>query len=110
MDLNQETQGDVVIVTPAGRLDVTTAKSVEDSLLGIISGGKTKLVLDFSRLDYLSSAGLRTLLVVGKRAENAMGKLVLCSVKPGVREVLVVGGFDRIFTIHPDRAAAVAAL
>jgi len=110
MELNQETEGGVVVVTPTGRLDVASAKSVEESLLGIINGGKTKLVLDFSRLDYLSSAGLRTLLVVGKRAENALGKVVLCAVKPGVREVLVVGGFDRIFKIHPDRAAAIAAL
>ncbi|MGE0724646.1 MAG: STAS domain-containing protein [Alphaproteobacteria bacterium] len=110
MDLKQESEGGVVIVTPVGRLDVASAKSVEGSLLEIVNSGKTKVVLDLSELDYLSSAGLRTLLVVGKRAESALGKVVLCSVRPGVREVLAVGGFDRIFAIHPDRAAAVAAL
>ena len=110
MNLQQESQNGVVIVTPNGRLDISSAKLVEDSLTGIIDRGHTRLVLDLSQLDYISSAGLRTLLVVAKRVEAAKGKIALAALKPNVREVLEVGGFDRIFAIHPDRAAAQAAV
>ncbi|BBK31036.1 anti-sigma B factor antagonist/stage II sporulation protein AA (anti-sigma F factor antagonist) [Stella humosa] len=110
MNLQQESQNGVVIVTPNGRLDISSAKLVEDSLIGIIERGHVRLVLDLSQLDYISSAGLRTLLVVAKRVEGAKGKIGLAALKPNVREVLEVGGFDRIFAIHADRAAALAAV
>ncbi|MCC7272687.1 MAG: STAS domain-containing protein [Alphaproteobacteria bacterium] len=110
MNLQQESQNGVIIVTPAGRLDISSAKLVEDSLIGIIERGNSRLVLDLSQLDYISSAGLRTLLVVAKRVETAKGKIALAGLKPNVREVLEVGGFDRIFAIHADRSAALAAV
>ena len=85
MNLQQESQNGVIVVTPNGRLDISSAKLVEDSLIGIIERGP-------------------------KRVEGAKGKIALAALRPNVREVLEVGGFDRIFAIHPDRAAALAAV
>jgi anti-anti-sigma factor len=63
-----------------------------------------------SKLEYISSAGLRVLLVVAKKVQQAKGKVVLFGLVPNVREVFSISGFDQIFTIEPDADAAVAAV
>ena len=63
-----------------------------------------------SGLDYISSAGLRVLLVMAKKVQQAKGKVALYGLVPNVREVFAVSGFDTIFSIQPDSAAALAAV
>jgi anti-anti-sigma factor len=63
-----------------------------------------------TELDYISSAGLRVLLKLTRQIQRGKGKVVLFGLRPNVREVFLIGAFDRIFSIHNDRAAAVAAI
>ncbi len=110
MEFTQEQAGDVVIVKLAGRLDSGAARSAEDGFNTVLASGTPRLAVDMSGLDYISSAGLRVLLVMAKKVQQAKGKVALFGLVPNVREVFSVSGFDTIFSIQPDSATAVAAV
>ena len=88
------------------RLDSTTARAVEERILGAVDAGDHRLVLDLTQLDYISSAGLRVLLVAANRLKVAGGKLALCGLNDHVREVLDIAGLTSLLSIHPSREAA----
>jgi len=110
MEFSQEKAGDVAIVKLTGRLDSGAAHAAEEGFNGVLGGGAPHLAVDMTKLDYISSAGLRVLLVVAKKVQQAKGKVALFGLSPSVREVFTVSGFDTIFSIVPDSAAAVAAV
>jgi anti-anti-sigma factor len=110
MEFAQELLGDVVIVKLSGRLDSGTAQPAEESFTGVLGGGALRLAIDMSNLEYISSAGLRVLLVVAKKVQQAKGKVVLFGLVRNVREVFSISGFDRIFAIQSDMAAALEAV
>jgi anti-anti-sigma factor len=110
MDFSTERAGDIEIAKLAGRLDSSSAASAEESFATLLAGGAPRLAIDLSGLEYVSSAGLRVLLVVGRKIQQAGGKLALFGLVPNVRAVFQISGFDKIFTLAADRAAALAAL
>jgi anti-anti-sigma factor len=110
INIEQERDGDVVIVRLSGRLDSSAASSAEERLSAALAGEPPRMAIDMSALDYISSAGLRVLLVLAKKAQQQKGKLVLSGLAPNVREVFAATGFDTIFAIEPDRGSAIAAV
>jgi anti-anti-sigma factor len=98
------------IVKPKGRLDSNTGPALEAELTGIIDGGVSRLLLDFSELLYISSAGLRVVLLAAKRMKTTNGRLVLCSLNSQIAEVFKISGFDAIIDIHPSPDSAMARL
>ena len=86
--------------SPAGRLDGSNAAAAESELLGMLSEQGAAVTVDLSKLDYVSSAGLRVFLSAAKAAKAKGGKLTLLSPKPAVMEVLQISGFDRILDIQ----------
>ena len=110
MDLNIEHSGELLISTPSGRLDGTNSRNFEESLKSEIGDSKCSVVLDFKDLNYISSAGLRAILLIAKsvRADNA--NLALCSLSDNIKEVFEISGFDRIIPIHKSREDAVQSL
>jgi anti-anti-sigma factor len=111
MQIAQERDGDVIIVRLSGRLDSSTAKSAEDGIAAAIAGAETpRLVIDLGGLSYISSAGLRVLLVTNKKIKQASGRMALCGPTAAVREVLSISGFDTILSLQPGRSAAIAAV
>ena len=86
------------VIAPEGRLDTVTAPEMEKAIREILPG-LTELTLDFSGLDYISSAGLRVLLSAQK-AMNAQGEMKLCNVNESVMEIFEVTGFSDILTIE----------
>jgi anti-sigma B factor antagonist len=109
MELTTVKIGAVSVLDAAGRIDSTTAKPLEEKLLALIKEAPPALVVDFAKVDYISSAGLRVLLVAAKQSKAAQCKFAICSLKSQVREVFDISGFGSIIAIHPDRAAALAA-
>jgi|694.fasta_scaffold01315_51 anti-sigma B factor antagonist len=85
---------------PVGRLDGANAATYEKEFLGLLVGDVTSLNIDLSGLDYVSSAGLRVLLVAAKAAKGKGGKVVLSSPKPAILEVLKISGFDKILEVR----------
>jgi anti-sigma B factor antagonist len=108
MEIASEQQGDVTVVTVAGSIDALTAGEVTSYLEGQVSQGATRLVADLSKVDYVSSSGLRSFLSVVKAARQAGGDLRLASTQDGVRKVLEMTGFTTILKCYPDTASGVA--
>ncbi len=97
MDIRQVKQGDTVVVAPSGRIDSTTSDAVEKALIAVLDAGERKLVVDFSRVDYISSAGLRVLLVAAKRLSGGRGSFELANLGESVRQVFDLAGFLPLF-------------
>lgn len=109
MDIREETRGDVLVVTAAGRLDSNSAATLE-AVVPARAQANAKLLLDLAEVPYVSSAGLRVLLMGAKAARAKGHKLVLTGLSPSVREVFDISGFTSIFTIEPDVDSGLAAL
>lgn len=110
MEIAQEPHGRVLIVTASGRLDGSTCGDFAARLEPLIAGNAPRLLIDFSGIDFVSSAGLRVVLTLVRRIKAANGMLALCAVQPPVLEVLDISGFMSMIDVHPGRAAALAAL
>lgn len=84
-----------------GRLDAMTAPLVEARLREMYAQGCRVMVVDMAALQYISSSGLRVLLLTQRRLQSVGGRLMLRAVPPNVWKVLCLAGFDRIFTSWP---------
>ncbi len=98
LNIIKERQDDRLTVKLEGRLDTTTSPDLEKSLQESLPG-VTELVMDFEKLDYISSAGLRVMLATQK-IMNRQGGMKLCRVKDVIMEILEVTGFTDILTIE----------
>jgi stage II sporulation protein AA (anti-sigma F factor antagonist) len=110
MSLSSEKVGEILVVYTAGQINSANAAQVESQLLAHIEQGERLCVLDLSQLDYISSAGLRVVLMLAKRLKQDAGQLVLCSLQPHVREVFDISGFLAILTVVDSRSTALASL
>jgi stage II sporulation protein AA (anti-sigma F factor antagonist) len=110
MEMTEEVQGRVVVVTARGRLDGTTSQAFGERLEKLVATPEPRLLVDFSGVDFVSSAGLRVVLALLKRIKAANGMLALCAVQAPVREVLDITGFTSMLDVHSGRAEAMAAL
>lgn len=108
MELREEIAGMVAVVALVGRLDSNTSPEVTRVLTERIAAGNARLVLDMSATQYLSSAGLRVLLVVAKQIARLNGRFVLHGLNARVRDVLDISGLLNELTICADRGEAVA--
>jgi len=104
MEITQTESGEVLIFALAGRLDAKTSEPFEQQMLAALAAGRRKLLIDFSSLDYISSAGLRVLLLAAKKLQESKGKIVLCALKPALKTVFEIAGFSSIFPIFDSPA------
>ena len=113
MEITHRAYADVVVVAPAGRLDHTVAEDFERSLLPLLdpaAGGGAGIVLDFSRVDYISSVGLRVLMIAGKAARARGARIAVAGLRPVVQEIFAISRFNGVVEMFPTVAAAVAAI
>lgn len=108
MTITVETTANVQIAALQGQINSTNAATTEAEVLALITPEQKNLLLDFSALDYISSAGLRLVLVVAKRLKQDGGKLVLCGMQAHIREVFDISGFLAILNVVETRAEALA--
>ena len=109
MTINESNEGGVVVVSPQGRIDSTSSATLDHHLQALAAAGKTRVVIDFSGVDYISSAGLRVMLSLAKRARDQKGRVALFGMNDSVRQVFELAGFVALFTITAARAEAVHA-
>ena len=102
-----ETDG-IQLISLSGRLDSATSNVFESSLQKLFENQGSLVTMNFSGLDYISSAGLRVILMVAKRAKQAKGRLVLVGLQPHVKEVFEISGFLKILEVVNDQAEAQA--
>lgn len=110
MEISGESVGGVSVVVARGRLDGAASGPFADKVQELIGSERPKLLIDFSGIDFVTSAGLRAVLTILKKVKSMNGALALCGVQKPVREVLDITGFAGMIDIHPERASALAAL
>lgn len=103
--LKEEVKNGILVLKISGRLDAITTPAIEKKVFEQIHNGYTKILIDFSNIDYLSSAGMRMLLSITKKLKN-VGKICLCSVGDNVLDVLKMSGFDRVLDIEKTEESA----
>ncbi len=107
LEISEETIGEVHVFGLSGRLDTDTAADLELAAQDLIDAGTHDFVIDLSGVGYVSSAGLRVLLMIGKSVDGR-GSLRLCGLNATVRQVFDVSGFAQLFVIGADRDAVLA--
>lgn len=105
MEIAQEKRGAVFVLGPVGRLDTDSAADLELALQDLLATNATHFVVDLAQINYVSSAGLRVLLMLAKSVDDK-GSLRLSGLNPQVRQVFDIAGFTKLFRIYPDRDAA----
>jgi anti-sigma B factor antagonist len=97
----------VVSFTDRKILDEQNIQAVGEQLFGLVDEqGRKNLVLNFANVEYLSSAALGKLLTLRKKVQAVGGKLVLCAIDPGIREVFEITKLDKLLVICADEMQA----
>ena len=106
MEISEEATGSAVVLKTRGRLDISTAGSFEQKVLVHVYSGAPIVVVDLSAVDYVSSAGLSSVLVAAKRAKAVHCRFSLCGLAGNVLKVFEISGFAKIIPIHsgPEEA------
>lgn len=110
MEVQSRKEGGGVVVSLVGRLDAVTTPEFEPQVRSLIEGGETRMILDLERLDYISSAGLRGLLMTARLLQAKGGQIRFANVTGNVKSVFDMSGFATMFPIEGSVAAALSAL
>ena len=109
MEIIEEKIENHLVISPRGRIDSSAAGDFEAKLIEIIDKGAKTLIIDFSQVAFVSSAGLRVLLIAAKKVKPYGGKVTLSGLSEDVQEVFDISGFSSIFTICKTREEALKA-
>ena len=107
MEISVEQKQGYVVVTIAGRIDALSSQEIEDHLVGLLDRGARYVILDLKDVPYLSSAGLRVLILLAKHLYG-VGQLALCNVQETVEEIISMVGFKNYMLVFPTLQEAEA--
>ena len=110
MHMETEVLGGTIILKPQGRIDQNSAQAFQDGLLAVLDGGQMAIAIDMSAVDFLSSIGLRALMVGHKKSQTTGARLALFALTPIVREVFSISRFDTVLKCYDMRDPAIASL
>ena len=108
IDLNidvSEVEG-IIILHLDGRLDSQTSVKLEDRISKLLNDSRSILLLNFSKVSFLSSAGMRLLLAFNKKLQTISGKLIIYGLNDEVLEILKISGFEKFLNILDDEQCA----
>ena len=109
MEVERTALGNVAVFRLRGRLDSSTSPALESAVLPAVQGGAHRLVFDFTQVDYVSSAGLRVVLLTAKQARSAGGGFAIFGMSKPIRHVFDMSGFSRIIALFDAETEAVSA-
>jgi anti-sigma B factor antagonist len=101
MEVELMNAGDVKILTVSGRVDATTSQALQDVVLDSAHHSQ-KLLLDLSQVDYMSSAGLRIMLLLHREIHEKHGRVMLVGLQDRIRDAMEITGFLKHFAVVPD--------
>ena len=110
MKIATRTDGSAVIVSLDGRLDAASAPRLEVKVATLVANGDNRIVLDCARMSYVSSAGLRALIVCDRHCEHRGGKFVVAALQRECRQVIDMSGFLTALEHHETTDGAAAAM
>ena len=106
MELIEKNTEKCMIIGIKGRLDTINYGIMEKRLIELLDQGVTKILVNCAQMDYISSSGLRIMLMALKRITMVKGKFVLCSLQENIREIFEISGFTTIFEIYANEEDA----
>ena len=104
---------DIVVATPVGRIDHAAAGQLEQSLAPLLveaPSGKGGLILDFSGVPYISSVGLRVLMIAAKQMRGRGARIAVAALQPVVAEIFAISRFDSVLEVFPSVRNAIEKL
>jgi anti-anti-sigma factor len=107
LDVSERAEGDVTVVTVNGDLDAASAPGLEKKLRALVQDHRTRLALDLEGVTYIASAGFRALQSILLAARANGGELRIASVRPEVKEVFELTGFDQVLKLYDSLADAI---
>ena len=107
MEIAETEVNDVLVLEPFGSIDSTNVKAFTAKLIDIVRACPRNLVIDFQKIKYISSAGFRSLLIIGKTIEDTQRKLVLCGMESEVQRVFDIANLEELFVVCSSREDAV---
>ena len=110
MEVSADREDGILSVRVQGRIDGANVRQFMETVRCATEDGDRAVIMDFERLVYISSSGLRAVLMTAKSLRSRDVGFALCSLSAVVRAAFGTSGFDRIIAIHPTRADALAAL
>ncbi len=110
MVVHTERQDGILIARADGRVDSANAGEFQNALNSAIDEHDDAVILDLAGLSYISSAGLRVLLMIAKMLQGKEAKFAVCSAPEPIREIFEISGFDKIIPTHDSQAEAITAL
>ena len=110
MEISAERDRGAVIARASGRIDSSNSREFHSGLEAVVNDDDSAVVLNFEDVSYISSAGMRVILLTAKSLRSSGMKFVLCSMNDSIREVFKISGFDKIIPIHGSRSDALAAV
>ncbi len=108
MNLKETNHKKAIIIEIEGRLDTTNFSQLEQKIMQHIDEGRINILVDCSKMDYVSSSGLRIFLMVLKKITSLNGQFALCGLQENIREIFEISGFTSIFKIYDTQEAALA--
>ncbi|MCB1177855.1 MAG: STAS domain-containing protein [Leptospiraceae bacterium] len=107
--LKHEVKGDVLVVHLEGRLDVSVANEVEETLAELIDKeDHKKVVLNMDGIEYMSSSGFRACISTLRKLNAKEGALKMCNIKPAVKRIFDVIELTSLFDIYPSEEEALS--
>ena len=100
MDIRTTETNQKTTVTLTGRLDSEGSNELEEWVAANLAPPRQNMVLDFSQLDYVSSAGLRSILKISKLVKKHSLRIAICAIQDHVREVFEISGFDTFIPLY----------
>ena len=113
MQIQSRQDGPVVVVAPSGRIDHAQTPVFQEALAPFVTAckaGGAPLLIDFSGIEYISSVGLRALMLIARTVTAQKGRVAIAGLQPVVREVFEISRFHLVFKLYDDVAAGSAAL
>jgi anti-sigma B factor antagonist len=99
MEIHTRVENEIHVVDIVGNLDTNTSPDAENQLTKLMDQGVKKIVINFDKLDYISSSGLRVFLAASKRIKSEEGSIRICNLNEIVQEVFDISGFSIILNV-----------
>jgi anti-anti-sigma factor len=108
MEIKTNEVAGITFVYLNGEIKSTTSGEVMDALAGLVKGGSNKLLLNIKDVAFISSAGLRSILVTAKLLQSSDGQMRICGANGSVKKVLETSGFTSLVNLYSDESEALA--
>ena len=110
MDSSETRVGGAILLTPAGRIDLSNSDTFKDELLAALESAPSALIVDMVDVEYISSAGLRSLMIAFKASKGASKAFAVAGLQPLVLEIFTISRFNTVFPLFNTAREAVEKL